>query len=233
VIGRSSPPEGEEGASVLEPTPNSFAIRRENINSNPQSNSPTVSNGPISKSERNELAKIVKARARVAKAKIEERSAQLLADFELQLDRKYSFDEDAVWKEATLAAEKAVREAQGRITERCRELGIPARFAPCLGKPSWYDRGENAVKQRRSELRRIAVVQIAAEEKKAKAAIEQASVEMQSDLVSRGLVSDEAKEFFARMPNPEALMPPIDIGRIERTFLGSLKPWQLEGEREL
>ena len=88
---------------------------------------------PMTKSEREDLAKLIRNREKVMKSAARERSAELLAEFEQQMASVYSYDQDEVWKSATEAAAAAVAVAQQAIAERCSEMGIPARFAPNVG----------------------------------------------------------------------------------------------------
>jgi hypothetical protein len=115
--------------------------------------------GPkISKADREELAKILTARERVAKSVVEQRAAELLADVEQQLATRYTISDEA-WHDLTAAAKAAVKAADSEIAERCRTLGIPEQFRPGLSL-GWYDRGENADKERRVELRLVAKTRI-------------------------------------------------------------------------
>ena len=82
-----------------------------------------------------------------------ERSSQLIAEFNTQSARIYSFD-DEIRKEAALAA-RVAEQASEVIAARCREFGIPPDFAPGVSF-GWYDRGQNAVATRRAELRSMA-----------------------------------------------------------------------------
>ena len=118
---------------------------------------PAKGNGEtaLTRAERENLLRLAKMRERVAKSGLAQRSAQLLAEFEQQMASEYSYNQDATWKAAAAAADREVKKAKAQIAERCRELGIPDRFAPGLHL-SWYDRGENAVGKRRTELRFIA-----------------------------------------------------------------------------
>jgi hypothetical protein len=119
---------------------------------------PAKANGgtaSLTRAEREDLLRLAKMRERVAKTGLAQRSAQLLAEFEQQMASEYSYDQDTVWKAAAAAADREVKKAKAQIAERCRELGIPDRFAPGLHL-SWYDRGENAVGKRRTELRFVA-----------------------------------------------------------------------------
>src|SRR5688572_20805225 len=106
----------------------------------------------MTKGERTELAKLVRQRAKVAKDQAAQRAAELRADFEQQLAAIYKPEDDPIWKQLHARALDVVVEAKEQLAERCRELGIPKSFAPDLNL-HWFGRGENAVAQRRSELR--------------------------------------------------------------------------------
>jgi hypothetical protein len=110
----------------------------------------------ISRSDRDALLKYDRGRVRARKEDAEAYAAHLIAQFEEQLAREYSFDEDATWKAAAESAAEAVKEAQRKIAGRCAELGIPKWAWPSLGGVGWYRRGENVVKERRAELRKVA-----------------------------------------------------------------------------
>ena len=60
-----------------------------------------------------------------------------------------------VWSAAADSGRKAIEIAQATVDDRCEELGIPKRFRPSI-QAVWSGRGENAVKSRRDELRRVA-----------------------------------------------------------------------------
>src|SRR5262245_10199147 len=160
------------------------------------------------------LMKVIRSNAKVAKAKAVQRSAELRADFEKQISAIYSFDQDEVWAAAEKRAEEAVQKAKAEVATRCRELGIPAAFAPNLSL-GWYGRGENAVASRRAELRKLAIAQIAELEKTAIAQIEERSAEIQTKLVSQNLTTEAAKTFLTQLPPIEVLMPPVDVKVIE------------------
>jgi hypothetical protein len=169
----------------------------------------------LTRGERENLLRLAKMRERVAKTGLAQRSAQLLAEFEQQMASEYSYDQDAVWKAAAAAADREVKKAAAQIAERCRELGIPDRFAPGLHL-SWYDRGENAVGKRRTELRFVAKSRIAEIEKTARSAIERVSLEVQTEILRTALGSAAAAAFLDRMPSVEQLMPPLAIAAIEQ-----------------
>ena len=180
----------------------------------------TATGSTMTKTERNDLARLIRHRERLMKTAASQRAAELLADFERQLGTIYSFDDDEIWKAAALAVDSEVEAAKTRIAERCRELGIPKTFAPTIGH-YWQNRGENSFKERRTELRKMATTKIAALEKAARTKIENHSVEAQTALIAEGLTSDAAKAFLDQLPSPESLMPPLDAQQITSLLKGT------------
>lgn len=168
----------------------------------------------MTKSERVELGQLIRKRERVMKAQATERGAAMLAEFDTECAQIYSFDDDDVWKRSTEEAEKVVAEANATIAARCKELGIPAEFAPSLGF-GWIERGQNMVASRRAELRRMAKSRIAAIEREAYTKIERISLAAQTEVIANGLVSSAAREFLNTMPSLELLMPPLDVKEIK------------------
>jgi hypothetical protein len=166
---------------------------------------------PISRADRDALLRYDRSRVRAVKQDAEAYGAHLLAQFEQQLAREYSFDEEATWKAATESAAEAVKEAQRKIAERCAELGIPKWAWPELSGVGWYRRGENAVKERRDELRKVAQSRAAALVKAAKARTERDSIEFQGKLLAGALSSAAAKALLDSLPTIESLMPPLDL----------------------
>lgn len=67
-----------------------------------------ASPAPMSKSEREDLLRLVRQREKVLKTAASQRSAELMADFEQQLTSIYSYDQDEVWRSARNAAEEEV-----------------------------------------------------------------------------------------------------------------------------
>ena len=121
----------------------------------------------ITKAEREELHRIVRQREKVMKSAAKQRSAELLADFEDQMNADYQPEDDPVWEEVTKAAEAEVEKAQKKIKARCRELGISDKFAPRLSV-SWHHRGYyNTLEKQRTELRVVAKARIEAIERDA------------------------------------------------------------------
>lgn len=168
----------------------------------------------MTKGERADLTRLVRQRERLMKTLASQRAAELLADFERQMGAIYSFDDDETWKAAHAAADKAVKDAKAVIAQRCEEMGIPKEFAPTINA-SWWDRGQNAMKERRAELRKMATARTAAQEKSARTEIEKISIQAQTELVAGGLTSEAAQAFLTSMPSVEVLMPALDATQIK------------------
>jgi len=159
----------------------------------------------MTKGERDDLAKLVRRREKLAKADADRLAAERLADFEHQMASVYRPADDEVWRELHAAAAAAVADAKERLVNRCHELGIPEEFQPDISM-LWYGRGENAARSRRAELRAVAKTRIDAEAKRAKTEIERHSLNVQTSLVAGALVSEEAKRFLESMPSAAELM---------------------------
>lgn len=171
-------------------------------------------NGPrLTRAERDDLVRVARLRAKVARSSIAVREAELLAEVEEQLSEVYRVDDDA-WADLTTTAEDAVRRADAEVAVRCAELGIPERFRPYL-RLSWYGRGESASAERRTELRRRAQARIAADGKAAKLAIERREAEVLVELYADGLTSDAAAQWLQSIPSPAELMPSVALAELE------------------
>jgi hypothetical protein len=168
----------------------------------------------MSRSEREDLQRLVRQRERVLKSAAKQRSAELIADFENQMGQQYAFDQDAIWEQAVKGVEPLVAKAQAQIADRCRELGIPRQFAPNIDL-AWHARGyDNSLERRRRELRTMAKTQIAAIEAKAVTEIEVNCLEAQTALALAGLTSEAARTFVERLPTVEQLMPRLSFQEI-------------------
>lgn len=163
--------------------------------------------------DRDTLAKIVRNRARVARSMVAQRHAQLLADFEEQSSAIYSA-QDQAWAEVVREAQIKVVEVDAHIAEVCRQRGVPAEFAPSF-RAAFIGRGQNAEAARRVELRKLAERKIDAAAKAAKLEIDRADAEVQVDLLTRALTTDEARAFVERIPTPEQLMPAVQLAQLE------------------
>jgi hypothetical protein len=167
----------------------------------------------MTRAERAELAKLVRMRAKVARSQVDQRADELRANVEAQLSVEFGVADEA-WAGVTAAAKQAVEDANRVVTARCRELGVPDEFAPGLNI-AWYRRGQNAMADRRAELRKTAEARIGAQTKGAKATIEARSLDVQTELLAGGLSTSAAHAFLAAMPTPAQLMPTISVKMLD------------------
>jgi hypothetical protein len=171
----------------------------------------------MTRQEREALAKLIRQRERLAKTAAAERSAALLADFEQQADRVYSYNEDDVWRQAVLTAKEEVARAQIKIAERCKELGIPQPFAPTLSV-GWHQQ-RAAVTSERLKMRQVAKRRIEQIEATARTAIERASVAAQEALLVGGLTTDAAAMFAESLPSVDELMPQLNMAELQQALI--------------
>ncbi|NTF35533.1 hypothetical protein [Agrobacterium rubi] len=176
----------------------------------------------MTRSDRETLVKIARQRERLAKGDAKARAAQLMADFEKQLDTRYRYDDNEVWSAAVEAAKVALKAAQEEVGRECARLGIPAAFAPSLNM-GWASAGRQASKEERAEMRRIATKSVEAMLKTASTAIERRSVETQEQIMVGGLSSEEARQFLESMPTAENLMPALAIDSVQTLLLEETK----------
>jgi len=168
----------------------------------------------MTKGEREELKRLAREKARVAKADASRRSADLLASLEHQIATEYQWDQEVVWTQVTQEVAEAVGLANERIAERCVELGIPAEFAPSLSF-SWNARSPRwEVQSSQQLLRRAAKARIDALERTARHEIDRATLDIQTQLVREGLSSEDAIAFLERMPSLAELMPAFSLAEL-------------------
>jgi hypothetical protein len=168
----------------------------------------------MTKGEREDLQRLVRQREKVLKSAAKQRSTQLLDNFENQMGQEYAFDQDAVWEQAVKFADLQVNRMQKQIAARCKEMGIPERFAPSISL-TWHHRGhDNLVAGRRRELRLMAESRVEAIEAKAITEIELGCLEAQTQIAMAGLTSEAAKQFVSALPSVEALMPALSFAAI-------------------
>lgn len=169
----------------------------------------------MTKGEREELKRLARERARVAKNDAKSRTADLMADFEHQITREYDFSNDDTWNLIVEKAQEALVEANDGIQERCAELGIPEQYRPALTF-HWRNHGPGfEVERRKADIRRVAKTRLEAMERSAIAEIDRATLEVQTQLVRAGMTSDSAIGFLDAMPSVTALMPALDIHQLE------------------
>jgi replicative superfamily II helicase len=181
-----------------------------------------LSDRPMTKAEREDLIRLVKQRERVAKTAAEQRSAAMLAEFELQISTTHKFNTNAVWSAAVEAASAAAKACAEKIEAESDRLGIPKEFQPRISF-GWAARGEAQYLERRTELRRVAKAEIDAIEKVARVQIETQSVQAQTEIIANGLNSEAAIAFLNRLPAIESMMPPLSLGDIQAKLAAKMR----------
>jgi len=164
--------------------------------------------------ERGDLAQLMRRREKAAKSEAVARGAQRIADFEAQMAAQYSYD-DEVLREMRGEVDALQAQAAVVVMHRCDEKGIPRQFQPLLGGVYSSSCGENAIKERRVELRRVALTVADASVRTAVAAIERQSLDFQKQLLAGGLTSDAARLFLEQMPTALELMPGLQVAAIQ------------------
>ncbi len=164
----------------------------------------------MTRGERADILKVVRAQERLAKTEVKEQATALKAEFETQLDTTYSFNSDEVWSQADKIVEEAVAIAETMVKERSAELGIPKQFAPSIGR-YWSSGGRQLVEKDHAKMRRVAHTRIDAMVAEAHIKIERWSVETQTKLVASGLTSEAAQAFLEAMPRPDSMMVVLTV----------------------
>lgn len=166
--------------------------------------------------ERSDLAALIRRRAKVSRTTTAHVKAERLADFEALLASDFAA-EDERFRDVTKAAAEVAARANEEIQRRCVEMGIPETFRPRLDVV-WTGRGENALAERRAELRRVAQTRADADAKAAIEHIEAAALDAEEALLREGLTTGAAREFLERLPTPEQLLPALDLGSVLRAL---------------
>jgi len=171
-------------------------------------------NDVMTTAERVELSRVVRMRAKIRRADVDEFKARQLAEVEKQLATTYAAN-DKRWATITAFAQKAVKQADAAIRKICVEQGIAPEFRPGLSL-GWYGRGENAFAARRTELRRVASTQLELNAKNAKLQVDRAEAALLEQITARALRTDDARKFLEAMPSIEQLMPNLTVGELDK-----------------
>lgn len=167
---------------------------------------------PLRRRDRDDLIRIAKTRAKIARSEIEGRKAELMIDVERQLAAKYDFGDER-WQELTDAAQLSVNQANERIREEFERAGVPTEFAPYLNV-GWYSRGETGASERRAELRKVAKAELDAKGKQAKIAIDRSEADVITDLLALTMAA-EAKGRIESLPSIENLLMAPSVAELE------------------
>lgn len=167
----------------------------------------------LSRQEAHDLGQIIKDRARVLEASVDEQAAAQMSDFERQISTQYKFDQDVVWERAARESAQVVSVANEKIIEQCKKLGIPMAFAPKI-ELTWANRGQNMMASRRQELRQAAVKAVEAMKRAAITRIRKQSLDLRTQVVSAGMLSADGKLFLESLAPIEESMQSISFKEI-------------------
>jgi hypothetical protein len=164
----------------------------------------------VNKSERDDLIRLVRLRAKQARSDAETRAKILAAEIEDLMAAQFEA-EDELWVRAVVIAEKAAVQANERIAEQCARLGIPPQHAPGL-ELRWRARSpEFTSGGRRAELRKLAQARLAALTAAAKSAVDGQALDAETALVAGSLESEDARAVLDALPTAEQLMPALSL----------------------
>jgi hypothetical protein len=178
----------------------------------------------MTRADRDELRRALRAWHQVAKADLKAVKAERLAAFEEQIATIYN-PYDEAWADARRRADAVAKELQAVIDAEMDARGVPPAFRPIAGV-HMSGRGENETASRRAELRKVAMTRLDADEKDALAKVQRAIAERELDLVAGALETVDAAAWLDRLPQPEALIAPLDIKQLEQEIKENLPPWQ-------
>ena len=171
-----------------------------------------MSEESLTRTERTDLQRLARMRAKFARNGIEAAKAERLHVFERELQARYAVDDDA-WAELTAQGKAQVQALDQELARRCEALGIRPEFRPSINI-WWRDAGQNASKERQTELRRLARLELDSMGKAAKQRIDAAELETVTAIVAVGLGS-QARELLEAMPSVDELLPALEVEAIE------------------
>jgi hypothetical protein len=172
----------------------------------------------MTQAERHALAEIVKRNYRVTRTAVDMHRTRLMADFEAQLAKRWAPSEVAS-REAKDRMEAAVAQMNQEIKDHFAKNGLIKAFAPSANL-IWAWRGENAVPNRRNELRKVAATRLDVQAREAKFALDKAEAEQLTRLATTGLASAEARAFLRQVPTIDQLMPPLKVDEMQKLLPG-------------
>ena len=181
------------------------------------------SNGRMTKSEIDVVSRALRVNVRAAHTQITALGPKLKAEFELQLSTSYPASGDPVWNDALNQVYQSYTVQQARVNARSEELGIPERFRPQIREPGWASSWKSSCfdyKEYRAELCKLANAQIDDMLKSRRAQLELDSANIQYEIASHGCITDTAREFLAKLPAIEAMIPPLQVSEVAALIEG-------------
>lgn len=166
------------------------------------------------------IIRALKANVKTAKQCSATIKAKLREEFELQLNTLYPIQNDPVFSEQFAILQACWEKCQQAVTDRCAQRNIPDRFRPRL-EIGWEVGRLQLFKDLRAQMRKLAWAQIDANVQETLEAIERQSSNMQLQIIGAGNLTDAAREFMAKLPSIEQLMPPVKATEVYAILCGT------------
>jgi hypothetical protein len=183
-------------------------------------------NDRMSKNEREELGRLLRQKARVAKAHVKLRKKDQMADFAEKIAAKYDpvdLGLETAYNEALETGRRMQDQINAGMDARLEELGVAKHFRGrgLTVVVMWEGRGENSTASRRVELLRVAQTAADAAEQRAIVAIDTKVLQLEELLTRSQLRSHEANRLLESFPTVESLLPPLDLTDVLRLAAAS------------
>jgi len=170
----------------------------------------------LTQKDRDALLKLANERREVAKTTARRRTADVMAQFEVELQTFHERKDNETFARVTEILGIAVSRAREEVDKECERLGIPSRFRPRINV-GWNPGGMMAAD--RKLMLEIAKKQAAAQQMRAYEQIEQAVVMAKTKIVAASFDAGVAMNVLNSLPSIEQLIPPMSFASIEQMFL--------------
>ena len=170
----------------------------------------------ITKTERAELAGLIKRRFKVLRADVEARRAELEAELEERITVRFA-EEDKRWSDAMFLIQEAAREANRKANDILRGLDIDS-YDSSREYAVVTARAIRQPKAERNVLRVNGVKRISAQVKGALLQLDRQEADLLTRLVATGLESEEARAFLGEIPTVSALVPADRLLQLEQSL---------------
>lgn len=168
----------------------------------------------MTKTERDELRRLLRSRFKVLRADVQARKAEMMTDLEARVEAEF-VAADVAYDDAMVLVKLAVDEANRRVNDICRDL---------YGREQWGDKYDRVLVQsstlprpgvsERRERRLNGAAEIDKQVARALVELERRENELLTQLATSALESAEAQAFFNRIPSVSELVPAYRLAEI-------------------
>jgi len=167
--------------------------------------------------ERRELRSVVRSQFKVLRAEVEQRQAELEAEAEQQLMRRYR-DEDKQMEDLNWRVAQVIEQANNDVADLMKAVGLGqdggqwTRMSR-LGTPRFTRKSED-----RKQLHAALIAGIKSQVKTASLALDRQEADLLRQLAIDALETDAAQAFLTRIPTVAELVPATRLREIEAAF---------------